>query len=398
MTKPKFTPDPVPDGLDQPLAEYLARQLNRIEDWWPKDLEARLEALELLVPYKTGVWPIVDYSRVTFTGYEDEATVVQVLEPNILVISLGGSNITTGCYTDQSGGTTGFGVGSSSARMIVRDDPDYLVITNASDLMYSDTGANGDWSLVTAATLGLNNSTTINGVWKGADSYWYVAGKPPGSANGLKVVKAATIDGSWSQVFSDTGQHSNSETNSVISDGDGRVLSVGYDSGTGNTTALYSLDDGATWNETGNLATSASDRGLHAHHVNGQWFITGVKCRIWHCPPGAANFDVGSGWALRYTESNQFESAVDIEYGDGLYLCVQSGSSVQLVSSSNALSWTAQGSFMTSYTESLNYDDNCGWACVSGTTYQYSADGVSWSNQSESWSSLVGVTSWSKSV
>ncbi len=69
MAKPKFTPDPVPDGMDPQLAEYLSRQLNRIEDWWPKDYEERIQALEQLAPYCTGTWPIVDYSSVVF-GYE----------------------------------------------------------------------------------------------------------------------------------------------------------------------------------------------------------------------------------------------------------------------------------------------------------------------------------------
>jgi len=78
MTKPKFTPDPAPNIEGVPVEQalrmfmdHVQRQDNRIEDWWPKDLEDRVEALELLVPYMTGTWPIVDYSSVTF-GYEVE--------------------------------------------------------------------------------------------------------------------------------------------------------------------------------------------------------------------------------------------------------------------------------------------------------------------------------------
>jgi len=76
MTKPKFTPDPVPDGMDPQLAEYLSRQLNRIEDWWPKDFEERIQTLEELSPYCTGTWPIVDYSNISFESASEVITAV----------------------------------------------------------------------------------------------------------------------------------------------------------------------------------------------------------------------------------------------------------------------------------------------------------------------------------
>lgn len=67
MTKPKFTPDPPPVGAsrEEQLA-WFQRQFDRIEDWWPKDLEDRLKALEIAFPYKSGTWPIVDSSSVSF--------------------------------------------------------------------------------------------------------------------------------------------------------------------------------------------------------------------------------------------------------------------------------------------------------------------------------------------
>ena len=86
MAKPKFTPDPVPDGMDPQLAEYLSRQLNRIEDWWPKDYEERIQALEQLAPYCTGTWPIVDYSNITFESVAEITTVDVPCDPTSAVL------------------------------------------------------------------------------------------------------------------------------------------------------------------------------------------------------------------------------------------------------------------------------------------------------------------------
>jgi len=63
VAKPKFTPDPPPaGGSSEEQIAWAQRQYARIEDWWPKDLEDRLKALELSFPYKSGTWPIVDGS------------------------------------------------------------------------------------------------------------------------------------------------------------------------------------------------------------------------------------------------------------------------------------------------------------------------------------------------
>ena len=76
MTKPKFTPDPPPYLKGMPFeqafplfVDWKIRQENRAEDWWPKDLEARVQALELLAPYCIGTWAIADAAYVNF-GYE----------------------------------------------------------------------------------------------------------------------------------------------------------------------------------------------------------------------------------------------------------------------------------------------------------------------------------------
>ena len=80
MTKPRFTPDPLPDGLDPDLAAYLQRQFDRANDFWPKDLEDRVIALEKNYKYITGSWPVVDYSSVSF---QFEVTGGIIIEPPI---------------------------------------------------------------------------------------------------------------------------------------------------------------------------------------------------------------------------------------------------------------------------------------------------------------------------
>jgi len=69
VTKPKFTPDPPPvGGSSEEHIAWAQRQYARIHDWWPKDLEDRLAALELRWPYKSGTWPIVDASSINFNA------------------------------------------------------------------------------------------------------------------------------------------------------------------------------------------------------------------------------------------------------------------------------------------------------------------------------------------
>ena len=76
MTKPKFTPDPPPYLQGMPVdkafplfVDWVIRQNYRIEDWWPKDFENRIQSLEALTAYETGTWPIVGYSNVILTDF-----------------------------------------------------------------------------------------------------------------------------------------------------------------------------------------------------------------------------------------------------------------------------------------------------------------------------------------
>jgi hypothetical protein len=66
MTKPRFTAEPIPEIDDPTLRAYLERHFNRLDDYWPQDLENRLAMLERQWPYLSGSWPIVDGSYVYF--------------------------------------------------------------------------------------------------------------------------------------------------------------------------------------------------------------------------------------------------------------------------------------------------------------------------------------------
>lgn len=73
MTKPKFTPDPPPYLKGMPIekafplfVDWVIRQDYRKEDWWPKDYEDRVQALEKLSPYCIGQWTIADAASLSF--------------------------------------------------------------------------------------------------------------------------------------------------------------------------------------------------------------------------------------------------------------------------------------------------------------------------------------------
>ena len=68
LGKPRYTPEPPVESMDPAARAYYRRELERISDLWPKDYGRRIAALEALVPYATGVWPIVDGGFVSFIG------------------------------------------------------------------------------------------------------------------------------------------------------------------------------------------------------------------------------------------------------------------------------------------------------------------------------------------
>lgn len=73
MAKPKFTPDP-PPVTDDPalLREWMVRQFERIEDWWPKSLEQRVDALEDIAPGLVGTIPIVEGFYMSVEGWSQQ--------------------------------------------------------------------------------------------------------------------------------------------------------------------------------------------------------------------------------------------------------------------------------------------------------------------------------------
>lgn len=135
MTKPRFTPDPLPDGLDPSLASFLQRQFDRINDWWPKDLEDRVKALEKSYPYIGGTWPIVDYSTVEFNG---SATAAELLEQKFALFNISGFAIADTYGFDpadldtipEATGTLLHGASNDLGETIIRDSGNLLRTTD----------------------------------------------------------------------------------------------------------------------------------------------------------------------------------------------------------------------------------------------------------------------------
>jgi hypothetical protein len=125
VTKPRFTPDPIPDGLDPELAAYLQRQFNRIDDWWPKDLEDRVKALEEIASRVGGVWPIVDYSRVSIRATSFVASLscgndVDLIET---IVHPGRTGTLSDTIISQSGGYVWMSFNAIGWPSLVRIDP-----------------------------------------------------------------------------------------------------------------------------------------------------------------------------------------------------------------------------------------------------------------------------------
>ena len=384
MAKPKFTPDPVPDGMDPQLAEYLSRQLNRIEDWWPKDYEERIQALEQLAPYCTGTWPIVDYSNITF---ESVAEVVQVAESVLSLYSLAAVAISESDYDNF--GSFGAGIGASIAAVDSSADGT-IVAVDLDELLISNDAVS--WSTVTAATLGHQSGSSIKRAAY-SDGKWVIICVPTGG-NGFRVLH--TTDFVSFDLMYETTDIVSTGIHTADTDGEGNFVLSGYDTGTGITTAWYSNDNGETWAESAGLpfATSSSRRGQNAFYENGLWFILGNKEAIWSSPDRI-------NWTLRYApeSASQFQFSTCLRYGDGLYVCVQNGpAGSALLTSTDGFNWTDQGAFNNSNATSLFFHPTHKWAFASGNSLQKSSDGINWSAVSGTWGSLIGIAEISRQV
>jgi hypothetical protein len=385
VTKPRFTPDPLPDGLDPSLASFLQRQFDRINDWWPKDLEDRVKALEKSYPYIGGTWPIVDYSTIEFNG---SATAEQLTERAILLVA------TTSAATSTTG-YTGYGsfngVGAANIDAVVQDYENRAFLTDGDSLWTSDDGSS--FTEITHTDLGFKSGTYIKGVAK-SNGVWVVAGTPSNAtfSEGLKIVQSSDLV-TWTQVFSSLSYNLPSGFHQAVFDGNGNILVAYYNGSTTATKALYSTDNGASWNETAALFTGSAGRGIYARYTGGKWFITGSRGYIYKS-------DNLTDWSLVYTEGSgsNFIDTVSVVYGDGVYAAHQNGTGAKLLTSTDGASWTNRGAFSSGNVTSMHFDSTWKWAYVEGTNLSTSNDGITWTPQVSTLPSMKGVISWDRLI
>lgn len=168
MVKPKFTPDPPPniDGLPveeqvRMLLDHMQRTHNRIEDWWPKDFENRIQALEGLVPYKIGPWVMVSVSSMDW-GYE-AYTVALPCEITTVTYSQAFD------YTSESTSYSGFKFDETGTKLLalksgVTGAFEIYGYTASTAFDSSTLSTNGSASVASTGANGTNLAVSANGV------------------------------------------------------------------------------------------------------------------------------------------------------------------------------------------------------------------------------------------
>ena len=425
--KPRFTADPVqaPPEVPPEVRAWLQEQMQRIDDYWPKDLEQRLAELERLYPYIGGTWTIVDYSSCNL-GIEGIWEEYQAFEYRIGLVSSGGSQVLAvgECWSDLNPtGNSGFSTSEGfTATMVLDEEPEYMIITGSfatsgSGFIYSATGA-APWSEVKASSHGMNSSFVLQNVWKADDGYWYVAGTRPaaGYTEGLRIARSTTIAGPYTEIFNSTSIKVQQQPHATDSDRKGNVIAVHYDSTFADTYVARSFDYGFTWaidstaialnsNQRGNYAYCPHNQGEH----DGNFFILGQRSYIWG--QNTANFVASVVPGLTYAEGSGSNSttAIGIAWkgsaGGTRYSCGQNGGTTDFLFAYDPLAgWGlsttgVQGQLYSS----IKWDETCAkWAAATGTAFYTSTDPnpavAGWSALPGSWNSMVSPYSWRKNA
>ena len=386
MGRPKFTPDPPPVGGSE--ADYQAwaqQQYNRISDWWPKDLEDRLKALEQSWPYRSGVFPIIDYSSVSFlTAPED--FVVPAIEVSCMVF--GGSN----CYLaptyqdiiDDRASYVTYTASSTINRAY--NSPTEVIINDGNDIVISRNGGDS-WTKTTYASEGFTNNSQGMVYCADEDTWLWIGRKAAGS---IPWVKRSSDGGlTWSEVHS--GNYGGDDVYpAVIADnGAGIQAFVGKASASiQNTYCYYTANNGVSWSRSSTQLPGGHDA-EKCFYINGAWYATGKAHSIWR----NANTVPNSGWAKVYTGgSGVFQNVSWIEYANGEYFATRSDLNEPLLTSTDGITWSVRQSNFGSYgNHSLAYDPNVGdWAACSGTNFNQSDDNWVTYNTNSGWGSLTG--------
>jgi len=362
VTKPKFTPDPPPvGGSSEERVAWTQRQYARIEDWWPKDLEDRLAALELRFPYKSGTWPIVDASSVKFT-----AEARQLYEPVIYLLDEDNKyEQSLGCATDFDGVTRD--------RTDSVDLADNIAVSDQGHAIFKASGSNTDIGY-TDGTNWETYSTPSGGNATGGivwieDRYIEIK-----QVTGGGLVVHESLDGkAWSTVFSSSSTlYAVGGYTALATDGE-TLAFAGSNITTGQRGTFTSADKGQSW--TFHYGSEFTRNPSSMFYANGSWFVGSFLGRCWRSTTGPTG-----PWTQVFSVGSLVETPVQVLYGGGKWMALVTEEDYILVSDDGS-SWsqgkTGIGSFATVKTN-LNYVDGCGWIWTKGSNCDYSEDGVNW--------------------
>lgn len=378
MSKPKFTPDPIQltDEVEN-VIEWAKRQFDRIEDYWPRDYTDWIEELMARNPQLTGTWPVIDSSYVLFLAEEQVVT-----DPGLLLFTSSAFYISETDY-DSFGTQQPFPGGVTGASHIENDGAGKMVLNEGTQAWESTDGET--WTVI--ADPGMKAGNGFNIVY--SQDRWFCFGRPDQGPNaGIRIATSTDLS-SWTQIYQDVtaGYTVVTTEHSAAVDGSGTITVALYDSSTSSSWVLYTEDNGENWVRSSTISTLSQRRIEKTFYVNERWFALGTRSAIW--TPGIDNSP--SAWFLRYSNANQFDRAVDVAHGDGKYRCVQESGTPKLLKSTDGTTWDDTTSFFSGVISSLYFDDVYKWAFVSGTTFQESSDGDSWTNVSGSWAGLSGI-------
>lgn len=357
MTKPRFVVDPVPDlaGLDpqeqqQAFMAWAQRQFDRIHDWWPKDSEDRLIALEELNTKIKGFWPIVDYSIVQFDG---TASVQQITELVAMIWNQNGTFYSSDSYSafDWTINTASL---SQCFEFVSDGQGNIAGVMGGGKVVYST-----DSVTFTQVVLPGIDTGSIPGGIVYRDGEWIVVGQGTTAESYPFKCWYSTDLANWTLRYSDSNTSLQS-ANKLAIDGDGNMIAACMAAGSGILRARRSTDGGLTWTHPTTLSSLVWSP-TACSYANGYWFISGSRNVVARSTDGVTFAVVTAGGS-----SNG--GAGKIVYGDGYYLFAENRASGAVMSySSDGVSWGSYA-WYTSNPTSIAYDSDFGWIYAGGNS------------------------------
>lgn len=348
MTKPRFTPDPLPDGLDPTLASYLQRQFDRINDWWPKDYEDRIQALENSVPYISGDWPIVDYA---YTRFEGSVEAIQPIEVVAMIWNQNGTFYSTDGY-DAWDWTINSATLLQLFDFTADDQGNIAGVRAGGKVTYSTDGA----TFTDVVLPGIDTGSIPGGIVY-RDGEWIAVGQgTTGEGYPFKCWYSTNL-ADWTLRYSDANTALQSGSKLGI-DASGNMIAACMAAGSGILRARRSTDGGATWSHPTTLS-SLSWTPTACSYANDAWFISGTRKTVARSTDGVNFTVVSAGGGTN-------GGAGKVVHGGGYYLFAENrATGAVLTYSTNGAAWGEYAWYL-SNPVCLSYNANYGWIYAGG--------------------------------